>query len=222
LLIAGAAVALRTAYPAIGVIAFVPWIFLNLLAVSEAPGTLSAFYAYPIMLSVGWLPIGLALNARASMPRQITYVAFFAFVIATTVIANPQVPAFFRGSIPSDIALHPRPLRDFVTALEESLPSVSNVRADASIISLTPNSFTQEAWLLPQDWPQVPLATDVEMLVFFRNGFERPKAMSQLNVMHDPHIYELPQTNIVVVTAGPLNPKLPLGQVLRPISSPLG
>lgn len=207
----------RNPYIAVGVVAFIPWMALQFLAVSDIPGTLQVLYAYPLMLIPAWLIIGLTLTAPLGMTDSITRTIYIALVLAASFVTNPQVPNFFRACFPSQIALHPQPIKDFIAALKESLPAFSHVRADAGIISLMPESFSPGAWLRPQDWASEPPANDVELLIYFRTGFEYPKAISQQQVMHDPRFFQLPNTNIILVTAGPHDLRLPVMRLLQPM-----
>jgi hypothetical protein len=53
------------------------------------------------------------------------------------------------------------------------------------------------------------------MLIFFRDGYEHPKAIAQVEAMRDPHVYQVPHTEIMVVTSGPSDPNFPISRVLQ-------
>jgi hypothetical protein len=214
-LIIVASIIYRAPLVIVGIIAFLPWMALQFLAVSDIPGTLQALYAYPLLLIFVWLVIGLIWNSPKSTLSATTRIAYIALVLAASLLTNPQVPGFFQASIPTQITLHPGRIEKFVAALSQSLPTFSNVRADASIISLIPESFSVDAWLHPQDWVREPPSNNVQLLAYFRTGYEYPKAAAQEKLMYDPHVYELPQTNIIVVTSGPLNSQSPMMPLLK-------
>ncbi len=199
----------------VGAIAFVPWLCVQLLAIGEIPGTLKAHYAYPVVLSIGWIGIALAIEAPRSITDKLLRLGFVATVMATTYIATPEVPVFFRDCIPSEFAWRPQPTRNFIALLEETLPLLQRVRADAGIVSLAPRSFMPGEWLGLQEWTKQPASNGTELLVFFRNGYDRPRAIAQLEAIRDPYIYKVPQTEIVVVTSGPSDPNLPISRLLQ-------
>jgi uncharacterized membrane protein len=94
-LMGGAAILFRAPYVIVGIIAPLPWLCLQLLAHSEIAGTLQAYYAYPVMLSLGWVAVSLAPDAQHSTGNQIARTGFFRVVIAATFVTNAVVPAFF-------------------------------------------------------------------------------------------------------------------------------
>ncbi len=49
----------------------------------------------------------------------------------------------------------------------------------------------------------------------FSEWHDRPRAIAQLDAMRDPHVYQVTQTNILVVTAGASDPNLPIGRFLQ-------
>ena len=214
ILIVGA-VLFRMPYVFVGAIAFIPWLSIQILAAGEIAGTLKGHYAYPIILSIGWIGIALAIEAPRNTRDKALRLSFVAAVIAATYVATPEVPVFFRACIPSEFALYPQPTRDFTTLLEETLPLIQRVRADAGIVSLAPRRFMPDEWLGLQEWTRQPVSNDTELLVFFRNGYDRPRAIAQLGVMRDPHVYQVAQTNIIVVTAGASDPSLPISRFLQ-------
>ena len=213
LLIVGAVV-FRAPYVFVGAIAFIPWLSVQLLAVGETAGTLNGHYAYPVILSIGWIGIALA-DAPRSIIDKLLRASFTAVLITATFVATPAVSVFLRDCIPSEFALHPQPTRTFMTLLEQTVPLINRVRADAGIISLSPETFSPDAWLRPQEWAKERPIKDTEMLIFFRDGYERPKAIAQVEAMADPHVYQVPQTEIMVVTSGPSDPNFPISRVLQ-------
>ena len=214
LLIVGAVV-LRAPYVFVGAIVFIPWLSVQLLAVGETAGTLNAHYAYPVILSIGWIGISLAIDVPGSSINKLLRASFAAVVIVATFVATPAVPVFLRDCIPSEFALHPQPTRTFMTLLEQTMPLINRIRADAGIMSLSPESFSPDAWLRPQAWAKEPPSKDTEMLIFFRDGYEHPKAIAQVEAMRDPHVYKVPHTEIMVVTSGPSDPNFPISRVLQ-------
>jgi hypothetical protein len=204
LLICVSAVVLRSAPVLVGALAVLPWMLLHLLALSDAAGTLDSHYVFPIITAVGWTAIALMRPDLTAAHRggYFSRLGLIGATVLTTFAGNPKVMAFLHETVPTEQALHPQGTRQFVDALSASVPGLRQLRADSGAISLRPDMFTPQVWLVPQDWTgdRRPSA-DVDVLVFFNRGFEREKALVQLGAMANPRLYSVSGTNILVAVA---------------------
>jgi hypothetical protein len=214
LLLVIGAFALRAPSLLVGAFAFLPWLILQIVAIGNIPGTLQAHYAYPVLISLAWAPLSAAIDIPIGPTQRILRLGLTVIMLGSTFIANPAVFGFLSGSIPSRTALHPAPTERFMRLLAESVPLVNKVRADSSVISLDPEIFTKEAWLRPNDWTEQLPEGDIDLIVFFRQGFEREKALAQIRAMRNPVLYSVPGTQIMVVTNGNVDPSLAISAQL--------
>jgi hypothetical protein len=206
----------RNLYLLVGIGAVLPWLILQTVAVAEAPGTLFGYYAFPFMLTLAWPPFAMALSSQGRMSHW----GFWRMMATMTVIVGvsfvPPVTLlnFLRDCVPTRIALNPDPVKKFITAFQAKRASAAYfLAADTSVIALAPDEFDRGAFLEPEP------ALDVGILAFFRYGPERGEAYSQMIFMNDLHTYEVPQTNVWLATAGPLNADSELASIVRPLSS---
>jgi hypothetical protein len=205
----------RNLYFLVGVGAVLPWLILQTVAVSEAPGRLFAYYAFPFMLTLAWPPFAIALSSQGRVSHWGLWrvMAIMATIIGVS-FAPPVRPLnFLRDCIPTRIALDPDPIRKFMAALKERASAAYFLTADTSVIALAPDEFDRGAFLEPEP------ASDAGMLAFFRHGPEHEEAYSQMIFMNDLHTYNVPQTNVWLATAGPLSAESELANIVRPLSS---
>ena len=210
------AVVFRSRVLLVGTVWCFPWLVLQILAANDIPGKLQAHYAFPAVLSVGWICVFVLLNPSVRRGGTIMRVVFACLVLAATFYPNPEVTTFFHNAWPAKVAKKSDPTLTFINAVRATLPMITRVKTDAAVVSLMPEDITVDAWLQPVDWYTKPLGTDVDLLLFFRQGFERYKAVPQIKVMKDPRAYSVPGTEIIVVTSGPADPRLPITAFLRP------
>ena len=211
------AAALSNVYIVIGAVAYLPWLGLQLSAVNHLPGALSAHYAYPLIVGVGWTAIACRFYPSGRTVRRANFVAAgcFGLVVASTFIANREAEHFARAAFPTEFALQPHATRAFASAFGEAVPLMGKVRVDAAILSLNPEPFLPTAWLLPQDWDKHGGPDpDIDTLAYFKDGFEQEKANAQQRVMRRAHPFTAPGTNIVVFTTRQLDPSTALAHLL--------
>ena len=208
---------LRSGYVAIGAVAFLPWLGLQLSAAHNGPGTLSIHYPYPLILGIGWVAIAFSRYSNIRQPSRRHYLAAacFGVVVASTFVSNQTLGNFLRNSFPREFAWRPQPSINFANALGESTQFLGNMRADTAIISLAPSAFSPTNWLRPQEWDDRKPDSNVDTIVYFKHGFESEKIVTQKAAMRQAIPYLVPGTNIRLATTFPIDPRAPIAPLLQ-------
>ncbi|MFO1162597.1 MAG: hypothetical protein U1E60_27430 [Reyranellaceae bacterium] len=207
------AAATRNIFVAIGAVAYLPWLTVQLMAHSYGPSTLSIHYPFPLIIGIGWAAIALT-RLEKPQPTRSAYlsVAGWAAAVASTFVSNPAVPAFFLSTRPLGFAAHPDATMRFAGMLAESLPALGKVKVDPAVMSLAPTGLTPQAWLLPQDWNrQGGPEPDVDAVIYFDIASVR----TQIDAMKDVVRYSVPGTNIHLATSRPIDPRAPIASLVR-------
>lgn len=202
---------MRSISVAIGALAFLPWLGLQLSASSSAPATMSIHYAFPLIVGIGWTAIALTRLERSPY----VLAACVGAVVASTYVANPQVGAFFENIEPHGFARSPGATVRFADALPGSLPLLGSVKVDAAVMALAPRGLSPEAWLGPQDWKDGKPAAEVDTVIYFEHGSERSKVDAQVEAMGRVSRFSVPGTNIRIVTRRPINPRAAIAPLVR-------
>jgi hypothetical protein len=205
------AAATRSIPVAIGVIAFVPWLLLQLLALSPVPSTFAIHYPFPFIIGIGWSAIALS---RLEMSPYVL-VGCLGAVVALTFVSNPQGRILLDNALPRGFASSPGATVRFADALEGSLPHLGKVKVDWAVMSLAPDGLTAEAWL-PQDWGGPKLDPSVDTLIYFANSAIRSTIDDQIRLMGEVLNYSVPGTNIRVTAAKPIDPNTSIAPLLKP------
>ena len=201
------AIVFKSFYALIGVIAFLPWFVVQVVAVNPAPATLSIHYVYPWIASIGISALCCSeiVDRRAEGRAKSYYMAgWIGCIIAGTFVGNAASVHFARTFAPSSHALNPTPTLHFMDALRASMADLKILRVDTAIISLAPELFSVGSWLRPQDWDGEPADPYVDTVIFFENSFEREKVAAQRQVMPKAIAYEVPGTNVRLLSAAPI------------------
>jgi hypothetical protein len=124
-------------------------VLLQLAACSDIAGTLSAYYAYPLMIAAFWPLLGVLIDRerRGTPSAAATPLMIFAIIIAASFVAVGQQYNPGRLDLPSAFLSPPSLASQAATdraivALAASKLQLGAVAADTSVVALAPDLFT--------------------------------------------------------------------------------
>ena len=138
----------REPFLAIGYLACVPWLALQLLAASPFAAALASYYAFPCLIGMAW-PLVAILYRRTGTGGAISALAGFAIAILLSFLPGhdlhdpgrlPVVRAFLQAP-PS--AAQQADIEQAVAAISNARPQLGQLLADNSIVALSPNAFAR-------------------------------------------------------------------------------
>jgi hypothetical protein len=134
---------------AIGYISTLPWLAIHLVAISPLAGTLSSYYAFPLLVASFW-PLFGTLEARhvKALGRTREAVIGFAVLIAATFTAIGAQQNPNHVSFSATFALPPSPaaqraVAEAVASLTAAQPALGIFLVSDGIASLAPDAFAQ-------------------------------------------------------------------------------
>ena len=211
------AVRTRNPYLLVGYAACLPWVALQLAAYSDIAGTLSGYYAFPLLIAAFWPLLGVLLDRRqrgtsgdAAMPVAVFTIMIVASFIGVGQHYNPgrlDLPAAFLAP-PS---LSSQLLTDrAIAALAASKPQLGSLAADTSIVALAPDLFTPAETALTNR-PMPPNA-----IVYLAQGFDSEKARQVAAAGGLVHHYHVPGTALRFAMATAVPADAPIAALLAP------
>ncbi|ERN42121.1 hypothetical protein KR51_00012110 [Rubidibacter lacunae KORDI 51-2] len=140
----------------IGFIAYVPWFLLHLLAVSEQPGLLKGYYAFPYVVSLAWPLIWPWIQHQPpSLKSKHLAVRVFIVGLVLSVFGGWISPT--AGTVDLSAISYKADVRAF-NALERAINTSSDLKplyVDESVATLFPKNFQPrerlESYVLEQD-----------------------------------------------------------------------
>ena len=161
---------------AIGYLACVPWLGLQLLAASPFAAALASYYAFPCLIGMAW-PLVAVLYGRAGAKSPIRPLAGFAVVLLLSFLPGhdihdpgrlPVLTAFLDGP-PSRV--RQADIERAVAAISTARPQLGRLMVDNSIVALNPNLFARNE---VETTPGMgPASTDIaDTVAIFADGYD--------------------------------------------------
>lgn len=211
----------RNPYILVGYIALLPWGLLQLIANSEIAGTLSGYYAYPIMLASFWPLVGVLFDWRrrgAAAETAVPVLAFAAMVaVSFAGVAQQYNPG--RLDLAKAFLAPPSLARQAMTdravaQLARSKPALGTLLAGTSVVALAPDDFTPRETVLGRG------SARPDTVVYLARGYESQAArrIAEANGL-DRH-YRVPGTAIRIATDRPIAAPVPIAALLAPGDGP--
>jgi hypothetical protein len=161
---------------AAGYVSTAPWLLIHLLAVSELAGTLSSYYAFPLLIASFWPVLGVLRGSRIAGPlKQLEAVLGFGLMIAASFTAlsvqqNPNGVGLADMFAPPPSLASARAVAEAVTTLAEAQQELGPLFVDGGIASLAPDAFAGSAVF----WTGAKFTPDT--IVYFSSGFKADAA----------------------------------------------
>jgi hypothetical protein len=203
-------------YIAAGYIAFLPWVALHLLADSAIAGSLSGYYAFPLLVAMFWPLIGARCGPRGGGAPAASVLAF-AMMIALSATALPRQYNPGHLDLPGSLFTPPslerqqatdRALRALLLRKETLGPLV----VDASILALAPDGFAKNEAIAFAGGGRP------RTVIYFAGGYEARHAAAIAAANGLGRVYAIPGTAIRLATT--LAPEaLTLGVPLIPVAA---
>ena len=206
----------RNPYILLGYVAFLPWTLLHLIADSDLAGTLSAYYAFPLMIAAFWPLLGILYAERTGTgenKRAAGSVFAFAAMIAVSFTAlahqhNPgglALPANFFS--PPSLARQ-RATEEAIGALTRSKSELGIVFVDGSVLALAPAAYGSDETLRDAG-DRRP-----NSVIYFDQGYEAKAARAIITAARLDNYYQVSGTSIRLATARPIDGSSPLTRLL--------
>jgi hypothetical protein len=185
---------------AAGYISTLPWLALHLIAVSALAGTLSSYYAFPLLVASFWpLLGGLERRCGDGFRQRREAVSGFAILIAASFTAigaqhNPNGVSLAETFAPPPSAAKQRALTEAVENLIAAGPALGIFLLDDGIASLAPDAFAQAQSFWFAQAPQT------DTLAYFGESFQAPEARRRGREAGLARQYRMPGTPILIET----------------------
>jgi hypothetical protein len=208
----------RNPYLVAGYIAFLPWLALHLFAASDIAGSLSGYYAYPLMIAAFWPLVGVSVGCDrfgAAAPIRPSLLAFGVMIVLSwTALPRQYNPGHLDlpGSLVSPPSLTQQQATDHAIAvLSEAKPTLGPVLVDGSILALAPGSYTRGE-TVQYAGPEHPQA-----VIYFAGGYEAARAVARAADAGLTYVYAVAGTEIRIASGRPLPPLPGLGLTPGPL-----
>ena len=120
----------------LGYVASLPWLCVQLLAVSEAASMLSSYYAFPFLIAMAW-----PLYADA---RPVAFAGLLVLSFAPSIVPhNPGNLFLPEAVLQAPSAASQAAMEQAVAAIVAARPALGRVLADTSVAALAPNGFSR-------------------------------------------------------------------------------
>jgi hypothetical protein len=194
---------------------------LQLAAYSDIAGTLSGYYAFPLMIAAFWPLLGVLLDRRqrGTPGGAAPPVTMFAVMIAASFVGIGQQYNPGRLALPAAFLAPPSYSSQLLTdraiiALAASKPQLGSLAAGTSVVALAPDLFTPaETALLPRLMPPNAVA-------YLAQGFDSDKARQVAAVAGLNRHYRVPGTALRLATEGAVPADAPIAALLAPAEPP--
>ena len=215
------AVRTRNPYIVVGYVAFLPYLLLHLTASSDLAATLSAYYAYPLMIAAFWPLLGVLLEWRrrgvqgkAAMP-----VLAFAAMIAGAFVAVPRQHNPGGLEFPASLVSPPSFSRQSATEraiaeLTRAKPQLGRVVVDDSVLALAPDDYD------PGETSLARTREPPDTAIYFDQGYGAQAVRAMAAAAHLVRYYRVPGTSIRLAADRPIDPASPLAALLVPADAP--
>lgn len=177
---------------AVGSVAVLPWIIFNLTAKSAAAGTLSLYYAFPVMLAAAWPILDNIRVSLAAAPRPVPQISPVVlgvlFSIASTVAYAIQnsgsFTAILRGMTTTVSVETKTSVAQMAGWLDKEGLRSENLMLDTSVASLVPWATLPSQVFKLSTGPYAPSARDKEpdLVVFYATGIDAASVLSFLTL----------------------------------------
>ena len=162
-----------------GYISTLPWLTIHLAAVSDLAGTLSSYYAFPLLMASFWPLLG-ALETKRSTAlggRSEAVIGFGMLIAAsfTTISAqhNPNQVSFAQTFAPPPSAATQRLLTEAVATLSAARPALGVFLVGDGITSIAPDAFAKSESFWFAHEPRI------DTMAYFGGGFQAAEAKSR-------------------------------------------
>jgi hypothetical protein len=177
-----------------------PWLAFHLLAISLLAGTLSSYYAFPLLVAGFWPLIGCLKGERVASPAQRREAVIgFIVLMAASFTALPAQHNPNNISLADTFAPPPSPhlMRAVTTAvatLVRNKDALGHVLVDSGVASLAPDDFDRPEvfWIEARSPP--------DTIVYFAEGFEAVPAQARAARAGLLHAYSIDGTPIRIAS----------------------
>lgn len=191
----------------LGLVAATPWVALHFLAYAAIPGSLFAYYAFPLFVGWSWLLFGPAwANQLAPTQRRGVLVLFALLSVVSLVMVQWQSGLV---SVSFDQLSFRRGLGQagkidrILGELQKDQAQLGRIRSDSAFISLAPHLMPPGAWLLP-DQP----FSEIDTLFFFENFMDRSYINVYASTIAGGRALRIRGTHLMILTRCALPPEV--------------
>jgi hypothetical protein len=188
----------RSPFVAIGYVACLPWLGLQLLAASPFAAGLASYCAFPCLIGMAW-PL-VAVLQRRPPSGLVRPLAGFAVLVGLSFV--PGYDIHDPGRLPVLAAfLHPSPplvqqedIERAVSAVSAARPMLGRLLVDNSVVALAPNGFGPTEFQATPGMGTSPLAVIPDTVVFFADGYDAARLMAIADAAGLMRRYTIPGT----------------------------
>jgi hypothetical protein len=204
----------RAPFVAIGNLACMPWLVLQLLAASPFASAWASYYVFPCVIGLAW-PLLAAQYRRAGTASPRMVLAGYAVLVALSFVPGHDIHDPGRLPIPAAF-LTPAPSLAWQAATERAVAAVSaarpllgRLRVDNSVAALAPDAFcATEIDLTPgvgRGPDKVPPDAVPATVVFFGDGYDADRLRALADGAGLAWRYAIPGTPLHLAAARPLD-----------------
>lgn len=179
--------------------AYLPWTLLNLHGTRPEPGTLFAYYAYPLFNSFAWILLSKQLTPQQRASRHdetAAIVGFIAIILTSTWgLGIRDVRTFIQNSIPSPAIFSAMRIHPFFESLQTAKLEANELRVDSAIVCAADRSIPPLTWLCGNK-----SVLDLKVMLFWHDYIDLGFVNKQLILMQQPRVHLVDKTKVAIAT----------------------
>jgi hypothetical protein len=195
----------REPFLAVGYVACLPWLALQLLAASPFAAAVASYYAFPCLIGLAWPLVAISYR-RTGMDGPVRPLMVYAVMVALSFLPGHDIHD--PGRLPVAAAfLHEAPptarqsdIDNAVAAVSAARPALGILLVDNSIVALAPAGFTRtEIEITPGMGNSIP--TDPpRTVIFFADGYDAARLRSLADAIGLTQRYAIRGTPMHIAT----------------------
>jgi hypothetical protein len=187
----------RSPFVAIGYVACLPWLGLQLLAASPFAAGLASYYAFPCLIGMAWPLVGVL--QRQSPSGLVRPLAGFAVLVGLSFlpgydIHDPGRLPILAAFLPSSPWAQQADTERAVAAVSAARPMLGRLQVDNSVVALAPGGFGPTEFQATPGMGTSRLAVIPETVVFFADGYDAARLMAIADAVGLTWRYTIPGT----------------------------
>ena len=211
----------RNPYILVGYVAFLPYLLVHLTARSDIAATLSAYYAYPLMIAAFWPLLGVWLDRRrrgvqenAAVPVLVFAAMIAGAFAAVSRQANPGGLEFPASLVSPPSLARQGATERAIAELSRSKPMLGKIVVDDSVLALAPDAYERSETSLASTHEPPDTA------IYFSEGYGSATVRAMAAAADLTRIYRVPGTSIRLATDRSIDSLSPLAALLVPADLP--
>lgn len=195
----------RRPYLLAGYVSVLPWLALQICALSPLPATLSGYYAFPLLFAGFWTLLGALGDGPDPGPRLRREIAIgFGLMLAASFVMLPAQQNPNKTGLTESLAPPPRPAQQLrieqaAAMIGEQRAKLGNLVVDDGVVSLSLDGFRPEETFYPG------MDRQIDTVAYFAGAFRMPEVTAAIARHGLTEHYAISGTPIRIASNRPLD-----------------